>query len=183
MLASRTWPVAALTATLLAAGCDDKKHVSSCSPLTSSSTVSKTGSPADQTMFLTDVQAKGDRCVDRIAFSFRKHGTAQPGYTVHYLPAAQATVEDGSGRKLKIAGKAFLVVRIFPAATAITSGDKLEFTYRGKRLQPTGMRHVKEIVKTGDFEAVVAWAVGLDGKRPFKLSGSPSEPGFTVEIG
>jgi len=113
----------------------------------------------------------------------RRQGAAQPGYTVHYLPAAQATLEDGSGRQLKIAGKAFLVVRIFPAATAIASGDKLEFTYRGKRLQPAGMRHVKEIVKTGDFEAVVTWAIGLDGNRPFKLSGSSSAPGFTVEIG
>jgi hypothetical protein len=183
MLASRTWPVAALTATLLAAGCDDKKHVSSCSPLISSSTASQTGSPPAQTMFLTDVQAKGGRCVDRITFSFRKQGAALPGYTVHYLPAAQATVEDGSGRKLKIAGKAFLVVRIYPAATAVASGDKLEFTYRGKRLLPTGMRHVKELVKTGDFEAVVTWAIGLDGKRPFKLSGPTSAPGFTVEIG
>ncbi len=183
MLASRTWPVAALTATLLAAGCDDKKHIPSCSPLATTSTASQSGGHAGQTMFLTDVQATGDRCVDRITFSFRRQGAAQPGYTVHYLPAAQATLEDGSGRQLKIAGKAFLVVRIFPAATAIASGDKLEFTYRGKRLQPAGMRHVKEIVKTGDFEAVVAWAIGLDGKRPFKLSGSSSAPGFTVEIG
>jgi hypothetical protein len=180
MFASRTWPVAALTATLLAVGCDDEKHVSSCPPMTSSSTASQSGG---RTMYLTDVQAKGDRCVDRITFSFRKQGTAQPGYTVHYLPAAQATVEDGSGRKLEVAGNAFLVVRIFPAATALASGDKLEFTYRGKRLQPTGMRHVQEIVKTGDFEAVVTWAIGLDGKRPFRLSGSASKPGFTVEIG
>ena len=106
-----------------------------------------------------------------------------PGYTVHYLPAAQATVEDGSGRKLKVAGKVFLVVRIYPAATAIASDEKLTFTYRGKRLQPTGMRHVEEIVKTGDFEAVVTWAIGLDGKRPFKISDSNSTPAFTVEIG
>ncbi len=183
MLASRTWPVAALTAALLAAGCDDKKHVSSCSPLTNSSTASQSGGHAGQTVYLTDVQAKGDRCIDRITFSFREQGAAQPGYTVHYLPPAQATVEDGSGRKLEIAGKAFLVVRIFPAATAIARGDTLEFTYRGKRLQPTGMRHVKEIVKTGDFEAVVTWAIGLDGKRPFKLAGSPSKLGFTVEVG
>src|SRR5439155_23082969 len=76
MLASRTWPVAALTATLLAVGCDDKKRASSCSPLANTSTASQSGGHAGQTMFLTDVQAKGDRCVDRITFSFRRQGPA-----------------------------------------------------------------------------------------------------------
>jgi hypothetical protein len=39
---------------------------------------------------------------------------------------------------------------------------------------------VKEIVKTGDFEAQVTWVIGLDQKRPFKTAAS--DAGLEIDI-
>ena len=71
-----------------------------------------------------------------------------------------------------------------PAATADLSGAKLERTYTGpRRIQPAGMHFVREIVKTGDFEAVLTWAIGLSERRPFMVTSSGSPPRLTIELG
>ena len=77
-------------------------------------------------------------------------------------PAAEAQTEDGSGKHIDIAGKAFLVVRFEPAATADLSSEKLDVTYKGPRtFRPTGTTHVKQVTKIGDFEGVLTWTIGL----------------------
>jgi hypothetical protein len=135
-------------------------------------------------MLLTDVTATGDACVDRLTFSFRNDRAEAPGYRVEYRPRDAALVEDGSGNRLSAEGTAFLVVRIDPAATADISGGELVFTYKGpRRFKPDGTTHVRELVKTGDFESVVTWAVGLDARRPFSVSTSSSPPQLVLEIG
>jgi hypothetical protein len=132
-------------------------------------------------MYLTDVMVQTPECTDRVVFAFRK-GTPAPGYQVTYEPAASAKIEDGSGNPIDIVGSAFLVVKLQPAATAEMKGDKLELTYKGpRRLKPSGARHVSEVVKTGDFEAVVTWVIGLDEKRPFTAEASASR--LVVDLG
>jgi hypothetical protein len=39
------------------------------------------------------------------------------------------------------------------------------------------------VVKTGDFESVLTWTIGLDEKRPFKVVTSDSPPRLALEIG
>jgi hypothetical protein len=135
-------------------------------------------------MLLTDVAATGESCGDRLVFSFRPDRADVPGYRVEYRPRESALVEDGSGNRLDAEGAAFLVVRIEPAATADISGNGLVFTYKGpRRFKPDGTSHVRELVKSGDFESVVTWAVGLDGRRPFSVTTSASPPQLVVEIG
>jgi len=110
-----------------------------------------------------------------VIFDFRPAAGAEPGYTVSYRPAAEAQTEDASGRHIPIAGNAFLVVRFEPAATADLSGEELERTYKGPRtLKPGGMRWVQQISKTGDFEAVLTWAIGLSEKRKFTVTSAPA---------
>jgi hypothetical protein len=135
-----------------------------------------------QTMLLTGVKADSDSCTDRIVFDFRDAGGAAPGATVAYRPADQAQTEDASGRHIPIAGKSFLVVRFEPAATADLSKPELEITYTGPRsIKPAGARWVQEIAKTGDFEAVLTWSIGLSEQRPFTVQ---TEPGrLTVVFG
>jgi hypothetical protein len=134
-------------------------------------------------MLLTDVKADSEPCADRVAFAFEP-ADEQLGYRVEYLPAAQAKTEDGSGKHLDIAGKAFLVVRFEPAATADLSGEQLRVTYKGPRtLTPTGMKYVRQVTKIGDFEAILAWTIGLSEKRPFNVTSSGSPPRLTIEIG
>lgn len=131
------------------------------------------------TRYLSGVVVARTDCADRVEFRFER---GAPGYRVGYEDAAAAQTEDASGRHIRVAGRAFLVVRLSSAATARSDGSTLTFTYHGPRRVPGGSaRHVQEAVKTGDFEAVVTWAIGLDGRRPFSVSRRGGT--IAVEIG
>ena len=121
-------------------------------------------------------------CRDRVIFDFKDANGAEPGYLVEYRPANEAQTEDASGNHIPIDGNAFLVVRFEPAATADMSGASLERTYTGPRtIKPGGMHWVKQVSKTGDFEAVLTWAIGLSEQRAFKVTSEPSR--LTIELG
>jgi hypothetical protein len=133
------------------------------------------------TVFLTDLKLEPGRCSDRVVFTFEKSAPG-PGFEVSYQPADRAKVEDGSGNAVKIDGSAFLVVRLSPALTAHITGDKVVPTYTGpRRITPQGFGHVREVVKTGDFESVVTWVIGVDEKRPFTTNASETQ--LVVELG
>ena len=135
-------------------------------------------------MLLTLVRAAAYRCTDRVDFIFRPAGGETPGYRVQYRPAAEAQTQDASGKHIAIAGKAFLVVRLEPAATADLSGSQLEYTYTGpSRVEPPGMHAIREVVKTGDFEGVLTWVIGLSSERAFTVTSSASPTSLTVVIG
>ena len=132
-----------------------------------------------ETMYLTDVSSAAEDCSDKVVFDFQKQEPG-PGFQVSYQPASTAKVEDGSGNAVEIEGNAFLVVKLTPAMTATIDGDQVTKTYTGpKRIQGQGS-HVREVVKTGDFESVVTWVIGLDEKRPFTTNASESQ--LIVEI-
>jgi hypothetical protein len=155
-----------------------------CPPLPGASTERKerTESASVPTIFLTDVQVEAPECSDRVAFTFRDDASALPGYTVSYEPESTAKTEDASGRRIEVAGTAFLVVRMMNVVTAEISGDKVTPTYTGpRRITTDETRFVREVVKTGDFEAVVTWVIGLDGKRPF--TAAPSGAQLVVDVG
>ncbi|MFY9578685.1 MAG: hypothetical protein WAQ33_05120 [Gaiellaceae bacterium] len=178
-----TW-VATIGAALLLAGCGGGgDHASSgCQPLVGAGTAARTGPHPTQTMLLTDVRIGSHNCVDRVEFAFRKTEPGPPGVRVAYMPADQALVEDGSGAPITIDGTAYLVVRFEPAATADLSGEQLVPTYTGpRRLPAADAKFVREIVKSGDFEAVLTWVIGVSEQRPFKTTVSDS--GLVVEIG
>jgi hypothetical protein len=133
------------------------------------------------TIFLTDVQVEARDCSDRVSFTFRE-GARLPGYSVSYEPASTAKIEDGSGRAVEIAGSDFLVVRFMNAMTAEITGEEVTPTYTGpRRIKAEETRFVREVVKTGDFEALVTWVIGLDGKRPFTATASDAH--LVVEVG
>jgi hypothetical protein len=178
---------------LLVAGCggDDGSSGSSdtgtttaqCEPQSDAS-VTKKLSPAmpdRPTMYLTDVEIETEDCVERVVFKFEEDEPG-PGYEVSYQPAEVAKIEDGSGDPLAIAGADFLVVRMFPAMTAKIEGEDVEPTYEGPRNipAPTDAKMLREVAQTGDFEAQVTWAIGLDNKHPFTVTATDDE--LVVEI-
>ena len=169
------WVAVALPA-VLAAGCGS--GAKPCMPDAGTSPVARATSTGSA--YLTAVSVARAGCADRVSFAFSGR---LPGYRVEYRTAAQAQTEDASGRHVDVAGSAFLVVRLADAGTARSHADgSITPTYRGsRRLPPNGARHVREVVKTGDFEAVVTWAIGLDGRRPFDVQASGRR--IVVEIG
>jgi hypothetical protein len=131
--------------------------------------VSASSDKPDETMYLTDVSLTSVKCARSVVFDLEP--TAEvPGYRVSYEPAGTAKVEDGSGNPVEIAGDAFLVVKMMPAMTAKIDGEQVTKTYTGPRRAP-GSDPITEVVKTGDFEGVVTWVIGLDRERPFLASG------------
>ena len=128
------------------------------------------------TMYLTDVEVEVDDCVERVIFKFEQNDPG-PGYDASYQPADVAKIQDGSGKALEIAGEDFLVLRMFPAMTAKIEGEDVEPTYDGPRAipAPADAKMLSEVAMTGDFEAQVTWAIGLDAARPFTVTASDDE--------
>jgi hypothetical protein len=123
---------------------------------------------ANETMYLTSVAIKPGTCT--VVFGFEAQAPG-PGYEVSYQPASTAKVEDGSGNPVSIEGSAFLVVKLTPAMTAKIDGDQVTKTYTGPR-RLSGDGAITEVVKTGDFESVVTWVIGVDSERPFTVDAS-----------
>jgi hypothetical protein len=84
-----------------------------------------------------------------------------------YQPKAQI-VESGSGRPVPLKGKAYVVIHFVPAATADLHGEQVIPTYTGPR-RLRGPGPVLETAKTSDFEADLAWAIGLERRLPFRV--------------
>ena len=100
---------------------------------------------------------------DRVVFQFRN---GLPGYRIEYVEAPLHA--DGSGDVVPVDGEAFLVVRMEPASGFDLATGEGELVYTGPR-RLGGGRVVREIVRIGDFEAVVTWAIGVDEQRDFRV--------------
>jgi hypothetical protein len=177
-------PLLALAATLALTSCGGNDEQASCSRPAGAGTQARSGSGAADVTFLTSIDVHATKCGDRIVFAFRGDAERAPGFRISYEPAATALVEDGSGARIDAAGSAYLVLRLSPTATAEADGDgSLTFTYTGpRRLRPDDASFVRELVKSGDFEAVVSWVIGMDERRPFTVSTSASPPRLILEV-
>ncbi len=105
---------------------------------------------------------------DRVVFQFRGEGL--PGARVEYVEPPLK--EDGSGAPVSVDGNAFLVVRMEPASGFDLNTGEGVLIYKGpKRIEGSsaGTSVVKELVRTGDFEAVLTWAIGLEEKVDFRV--------------
>ncbi len=133
--------------------------------LRGASTSARSEPPVGPIAYLTSVRAARHPGFDRVVFEFRG---ARPGFQVRYR--ARPVHEAGSGRVIQVDGTAVLEVGMAWAATAQISDGKLHRTYRGpSRVRPSGTPIVTEVVKAGDFEAVLTWVVGTRAHVPFRV--------------
>lgn len=115
---------------------------------------------------------------DRVVFEFEN---VAPGYAVKYV--ARPVIEDGSGRVVEVAGAAVLQVVMENASGADLLGENVRQTYTGpNRISPANTTTVEEMVRVGDFEALLTWAVGTTGEKPFKVAVLASPPRLVVDI-
>jgi hypothetical protein len=115
---------------------------------------------------LTRVRVATGAGCDHVTFVFR----SRPLWVSARYEKRSALVEDGSGRHVRVAGAAFLVLRFRPASGFDLSRAGDEATYRGaRRIRPRGARVVRELVRLGDYEATLTWALGLAQRRPYLL--------------
>jgi hypothetical protein len=102
---------------------------------------------------------------DRVVLEFE--GDSRPSWRVAYTepPIRQ----DGSGHEVDVSGDAFLELRLAPASGVDLQGPELRRTYKGPDRLGLDGAAVKEIVRTGDFEAHLSWVIGAERTAPFAV--------------
>lgn len=121
-------------------------------------------SDGDGRGLLSDVKATHDGNVDRVTFTFEGD---LPGYQVRYVE--RPITEDGSGAEVTVDGEAVLAVRFEPASGFDLAGDGRQ-VYKGPTRLDLATTAVLDVVRTGDFEAVLQWAIGVDAAAtPFRV--------------
>jgi len=166
-------------AALLLGGCggnDDEPPVTTATATTATTTTPPVlegasttpvvwSSSITETALLSDVRVASHEGYDRVVFEFRN---GVPGYDVRYVEPP--ILADGSGEEVSVAGGAALVVRMEPALDADLTQESAPRTYTGPTRFSPSTSAVVELVRTGGFEAVLTWAVGVDEKRPFRVT-------------
>jgi hypothetical protein len=194
----------ALTLAAVAAGCGDSagEQAGPSGPTTSATTTTTTTTSetttatdplegAGTTPVSADPQATATALVrrvavgrhegfDRVVFEFTN---GLPGYRVEYVQPP--LTEDGSGNAVPLDGDAFVVVRMEPASGFDLSKNEGELVYKGpRRIQGSGAGTsvVRELARTGDFEAVLSWAIGLSDRVPFRVTTGQSPARLIVDF-
>jgi hypothetical protein len=137
-------------------------------PLEGAGTSPVEGTPEKEGTALLERVALGrHEGFDRVVFQFEN---LRPGYKVSYVE--RPLVEDGSGAPIDVAGGAVLVVRMEPASGFDLATDEGRLVYKGPRRidgASAGTSIVKEAARTGDFEAVLSWAIGVEEQVDFRV--------------
>ena len=95
---------------------------------------------------------------DRVVFEF---SGPVPLLRIEYV---QELIGDGSGLPVPIGGRAILLVQFTPARAHDDNGQ----ASAPARMQPK-LPLVKEIVRSGDFEAAVTYGIGLGQKADTRI--------------
>ncbi len=116
--------------------------------------------PTRVTPVITQVTAAHHPGYDRLVFTFR--GGVPAAHTVRYV---NRVIADPSGKTVNVVGNAKLLVTFQPAAAHTASGV---VTYRTAS-RTFALPGVIQVVKAGDFEAVLSFGVGVARAAPFHV--------------
>lgn len=147
-------------------------------PLEGASTATVTSEPKNtETALLTAVRAARQEGFDRVVFEF---ANAVPGYRIGYVE--RPITEDGSGEEVSVSGDAVLEVRMRNASGADLSKEGAPLTYTGPTRITPPTPQVTELVRTGDFEATLTWAVGVRDKVDLRVTTLESPPRLVIDL-
>ena len=132
---------------------------------------------SEEVALLTHVRAARHEGYDRVVFEFRN---VAPGYDVRYVQ--KPVHADGSGAEVPVEGGAVLLVRMEPALDADLTQESAPRTYLGPQRFSPDTAAIEELVRTGGFVAVLTWAVGVDQKRPFKVTRLESPARIVIDV-
>ena len=133
--------------------------------------------PQIETAQLTDVTVGSHEGYDRVVLTFDGE---LPGYDIGYVDGP--VIEDGSGDPIELGGTHAISVRVSPASGAKLDGENVEMTYDGPDRVDGPGNPVVEVVRAGDFEAQITWAIGVDGEQPFKVSTLTGPTRIVVDV-
>jgi hypothetical protein len=150
-------------------------------PLDGAGTNPVSGRPTGEGIALLEAVTLGrHEGFDRIVFRFRNH---VPGHRVRYAEGPFS--EDGSGNPVVIEGDAFIEVRMEQASGFDLETGEGELVYKGpKRLRgaDAGTSVIRQAVRTGDFEALLTWIVGLSDRVDFRVLTLAEPPRLVIDL-
>ncbi len=111
------------------------------------------------TTTLREIRAASHVGFDRVVFEF--DGPLPTGRNISYVPEI---IADGSGLPVLVIGKALLSVSFSPA----TNHDDNGTIFTDARIT-MGLPNVIQVVRSGDFEGVVSFGIGLAKREPFHV--------------
>ena len=146
---------------------------SSTDPVTTPDTP---GGP-DITAGLVDVRTGRHVGFDRVVFQF---DDVMPGYTVRYVnPPITA---DPSDLPIDLTADGVLLVRMSAASGVDLSGPDARRIYTGpERLTPNYWA-VHAVVRVGDFEGVLQWAINTWTRPPFRVFTLNAPPRLVIDV-
>ncbi|MGW7369878.1 AMIN-like domain-containing (lipo)protein [Streptomyces sp. NPDC054841] len=130
-------------------------------------------SAAPHTALVTNARWGGHGSFDRIVIDVR--GTLPP-VTVKPVKVLQY---DGSGKKVPLAGKYFLEIKLAPAAAHNDAGRSV---YNGPQLTRIWLPTLKGLALTGDFEGVVTFGAAFDTKPVYKTAKLHAPERFVIDV-
>ena len=131
-----------------------------------------TGATAPATPTLVGIRAAHHPGLDRVVFDFA--GGLPASRQVTYV---NQLIGDGSGLPVPIAGRAILQVRLNPANAHDESGHST-----APRSIAFPLPNVMTAVRSGDFEAVTTYGVGLAKKQPFRVFTLTGPPRLVIDV-
>ena len=150
----------------------------------SGSTDPAKGNADAPTRLLTDVRVGVHECYERVTFELKpQQGEADGPVSWKAAFEPGPITEDGSGRTVTVKGAAFLVLTM-SAAGADLSQEAAPATYTGPAsLEAAAATRIQQVRRTGDFEGVLTWVVGLDRQRPFRVTTQNGPARVIVDVG
>ncbi|MGV9777148.1 AMIN-like domain-containing (lipo)protein [Streptosporangium sp. NPDC003464] len=127
----------------------------------------------DGTPTVTGVRFAGHGGFDRVVIDLKGN---VPGYSVRWVPEL---VQDGSGEPIDVKGGAYLQVSLSPASAHNRSGSP---SWAGGPIFQAGLGNVRQVAKTGDFEAVVGVGIVLDHRAAFRVTEHKNPSRLVVDV-
>jgi len=127
---------------------------------------------------LSAVRAARHPGFDRVVFEFRDQDT--PGYDVRYVQ--RPVVQDGAGTEIAVQGEHVIQVRMENALDADLTRESAPATYTGPTRITPALPVVRQLVRTGGFEGVLTWAIGVDARAGYVVSALQDPPRLVVDV-
>ncbi|WP_406224234.1 hypothetical protein [Streptomyces canus] len=130
-------------------------------------------SPAPSTSLVVNARIAGHCSFDRVVIDVKGK---LPPTTVTRVKELRY---DGSGKKVPLAGKHFLEIKLSPAAAHNNAGRNV---YKGPRLIKLSLPKLKGFALTGDFEGVVTFGAAFDSKPSYTTKQLHRPERFVLDI-
>ncbi|CAB4953252.1 unannotated protein [freshwater metagenome] len=130
-----------------------------------------------ETSLLRAARLAGQPGYDRFVLEF--NGTL-PGYDIGYVEGPIRA--DPSGQVLAVDGSAFLLIRLEPSSGVDLTADGAPRSFTGSGEIRSDTVVVREAALAGDFEAVMTWVLGVEGRHAFRVTEFAGPPRLVIDV-